>query len=61
MYVCEGGGGVTKLIVFLCMYKYMALYKECYFNVSIITSHQTFTCSKSTINTVEKGVKYVQS
>ena len=26
-----------------------------------IPTHLTFTCSKSTIETVEKGVRYVQS
>ena len=31
----------------------------CYFNV-VIANHHTFTCSKSTIKTLEKGVKYFQ-
>ena len=29
--------------------------------ISISTSQLTFTCSKSTIETLEKGVKYIQS
>ena len=29
--------------------------------VVLVLSQQTFTCSKSTIETLEKGVKYIQS
>ena len=32
-----------------------------YFGSGQITNQVTFTCSKSTIETLEKGVKYVQS
>ena len=28
---------------------------------SLFSTQQTFTCTKSTIETIEKGVKYVQS
>ena len=29
--------------------------------LSSVDTHQTFTCSKSEIETLEKGVKYIQS
>ena len=29
--------------------------------ISLVASQQTFTCSKSTVETLEKGDKYVQS
>ena len=29
--------------------------------IAVISSQLTFTCSKSTIETLEKGLKYVQS
>ena len=33
----------------------------CIFPASLMTTQLTFTCSKSTMETLEKGVKYVQS
>ena len=32
-----------------------------FLTVKLITIQQTFTCSRSTIETLEKGVKYIQS
>ena len=34
---------------------------RCFLNGKMIAAQQTFTCSKSTLDTLEKGVTYVQN
>ena len=36
-------------------------YKGCFVNIYMVLSQLKFTCSKSIIETLEEGVKYVQS
>ena len=38
-----------------------ALHPVCFRGSSLLLSQLTFTCSKPTIETLEKGMKYVQS
>ena len=47
--------------VYSCWVLFIKYIQYFRYGEKVVTSQQTFTCSKATIETLEKGVKYVQS
>ena len=46
--------------VVLCLHLYSGLFGKKTYHTGLVFSQVTFTCLRTTIDTLEKGIKYVQ-